>query len=317
MRPDRFYVSHDAVYNQADMADKRAILTNAPASTFVALRGLNCHVRIWGAAGGTPVLLLHGWMDNSASYQFLADALGPGWRLVAPDWRGFGLSEWAPGGVYAYTDYLADFDALIDALQLGPQVCVLGHSLGGYIACMYAAARPERVARLINVEGMGLRAREGSEAPAYLAHWLDEIRASRMPKTYPSFDDLARRIIKNNPWLTAERAQFVARHWAVATAPGVVTLLCDPGHGNRLPDLFRLDEARALWGAITCPVLWVEAAESRNTERHHISPEGLRERRGSLQNAQFKSIARAGHMVHLEQPEALAELVREFLRPVA
>jgi len=286
-------------------------------SQFVSLRGLNCHVRSWGEPDGTPLLLLHGWMDNSASFQFLADALGPRWRLTAPDWRGFGLSEWAPGGVYAYTDYLADLDALIDALALGPQVQILGHSLGGYIACMYAATRPARVARLINLEGMGLRAREGAEAPAYLAQWLDEIKGPRMPKTYPSYDDLSRRILKNNPWLTPERALFVARHWAAEMAPGVVALLADPGHNHMLPDLFRLDEARALWGAITCPTLWVEAEGSRNTERHHISPAGLAERRAALAAAQVKKIARAGHMAHMEQPEALASLVEEFIRPLA
>jgi len=283
-------------------------------SSFLTLRGLNCHVRQWGHPDGRPLLLLHGWMDNSASYQFLADALGPGWRLIAPDWRGFGLSEWAPGGSYAYTDYLADLDALVDALKLKPAFDLLGHSLGGYIASMYAAARPRRVARLVNVEGMGLRARQGAEAPEYLSAWLDEVKASRMPKTYPDFDDLSRRILKNNPWLDEGRADFVARHWATETVPGMVTLLADPGHNHRLPDLFRLDEALALWGAIQCPMLWVEAEESRNMERHHITPEGLIERRGSVKTARLARIAKAGHMVHMEQPEALARLVEEFLQ---
>jgi pimeloyl-ACP methyl ester carboxylesterase len=191
----------------------------ASVSSFLTLRGLNCHLRQWGHPDGRPLLLLHGWMDNSASFQFLADALGPGWHLIAPDWRGFGLSEWAPGGSYAYTDYLADLDALVDALKLKPTFDLLGHSLGGYIASMYAAARPRRVARLINVEGMGLRAREGAEAPEYLSAWLDEVKASRMPKTYPDFDDLSRRILQNNPWLDEGRADFVARHWATETCP--------------------------------------------------------------------------------------------------
>jgi pimeloyl-ACP methyl ester carboxylesterase len=284
-------------------------------SRFLQLRGLRQHVRTWGEPGGMPLLLLHGWMDNSASFQFLADALGPGWHLTAPDWRGFGLSEWSQAGVYAYTDYLADLDALVGALDLGPQLQVLGHSLGGYIACMYAATRPQRVARLVNVEGMGLRAREGAEAPAYLAQWLDELAMSRMPKSYPAFEELARRILRDNPWLTDERALFVARHWATEITPGVVTLLADPGHGRMLPDLFRLDEARALWGAIQAPVLWVEAEDSGNTARHHITPEGLLERRGSIKDVTLARIERAGHMAHMEQPEALAALVQEFLRP--
>jgi pimeloyl-ACP methyl ester carboxylesterase len=286
-----------------------------PSSTsqFLSLRGLNSHIRHWGHPDGRPLLLLHGWMDNAASWQFLADALGPGWHLIAPDWRGFGLSEWSTSGVYAYTDYLADLDALVDKLTLPPRVDILGHGLGGYIGCMYAATRPERVRSLVNLEGMGLRAREGQQAPAYLRTWLEEIRRPRMPKTYASYDDLARRILQNNPWLDEGRADFVARHWATETIPGVVTLTSDPGHNNALPDLFRLDEAKALWGAIECPVLWIEAAESRNTERHHISEEELRERRGSIRHLQTATIPRAGHLAHLEQPEALARLVQQFL----
>jgi len=291
---------------------------NPSTSSFLTLRGLNCHLRHWGADDGRPLLLLHGWMDNSASFQFFADALlegeGADWRLIAPDWRGFGLSEWTIGGNYAYTDYLADLAALVDALQLEQPVDVLGHGMGGYIACMYAAARPARVSRLINVEGMGLRARQAGEAPAHLAQWLDELKGTRMPKSYASFDELAARIVNDNPLLGFDRALFVARHWATQIAPGVVTLLSDPGQNTVSADLFRLDEARAIWSAVTCPVLWVEAGESRNPERHQITPDDLRERRGSMRNAQPARIAGAGHMAHLEQPEALAQLVQSYLR---
>src|SRR5262245_54461375 len=119
----------------------------ASTSEFHTIRGLNCHVRSWGDPAGRPLLLLHGWMDNGASFHFFADAFlgdpaNAGWRLIAPDWRGFGLSEWATGGTYAYTDYLADLDALFDALELSAPAHILGHSMGGYIACMFAAARP-------------------------------------------------------------------------------------------------------------------------------------------------------------------------------
>lgn len=285
------------------------------ASSFVELRGLRHHVRTWGEPGGTPLLLLHGWMDNSASFQFLADALGPGWHLTAPDWRGFGLSQWAADGTYAHNDYLADLDALVAYLKPVQPLQVLGHSLGGNIASTYAAVRPHRVARLVNVEGMGVRAREAAEAPAYLAEWLDELGTSRMPRSYPDFGDLARRILRDNPWLTEERALFVARHWATQAGPENVTLLADPGHQRPLPYLYRLDEMHALWGAITCPVLWIEAEESRNPERHQISAESLAQRRGSVKTATVARIARAGHMVHMEQPEALAALVKNFLRP--
>src|SRR5438552_12136411 len=64
-------------------------------SEFVQIRGLRYHCRCWGEALAPKLFMLHGWMDVSASFQFLVDALRGNWRVIAPDWRGFGLSEWA------------------------------------------------------------------------------------------------------------------------------------------------------------------------------------------------------------------------------
>jgi len=72
----------------------------AHTSIFVDIRGLRYHCRIWGEADRPKLFMLHGWMDVSASFQFLVDALKTDWQVIAPDWRGYGLSAWGPADCY-------------------------------------------------------------------------------------------------------------------------------------------------------------------------------------------------------------------------
>ncbi len=101
-------------------------------SHFLPVRGLRYHVRTWGRPEAPLLVVLHGWMDVSASFQFLVDALQGDWHVVAPDWRGFGLTDWAADG-YWFADYLADLDVLLDHWSPGRPATVLGHSMGGNV----------------------------------------------------------------------------------------------------------------------------------------------------------------------------------------
>ena len=92
------------------------------------------------------MFLLHGWMDVSASFQFLVDAFAREWHVLAPDWRGFGLTQ-TPQDGYWFQDYVADLDALAHALAPGERVSVVGHSLGGNVAMLWAGTRPEAASR--------------------------------------------------------------------------------------------------------------------------------------------------------------------------
>ena len=137
----------------------------------VSIRGLSYQVRRWGANHGRPIWLLHGWMDVSASYQFLADELlqlDPEYSLYAPDWRGFGGSTAPqPCDGYWFADYLADLDALLRHYHPDrPAIDMVAHSMGGNVAMLYAGVRPERVARLVNLDGIGLAGGDAAQAPA-------------------------------------------------------------------------------------------------------------------------------------------------------
>jgi pimeloyl-ACP methyl ester carboxylesterase len=100
--------------------------------------------------------MVHGWMDVGASYQFVVDALTTDRWVVAPDWRGFGLTPSGGADSFWFPDYLADLDALLDLLSPDAPVDLVGHSMGGNVAMMYAGIRPERIRTLVNLEGFGL-----------------------------------------------------------------------------------------------------------------------------------------------------------------
>ena len=175
----------------------------AAESLFFDIRGLRLHVRRWQTGGDVRhrAVFLHGWMDSSVSFQFVVDHLGPGWSVAAPDWRGFGLSQRAAADCYWFPDYLADLDRLLDEVVPGGAVDLVAHSMGGNIAMLYAGVRPDRVRRLINLEGVGMRATRPREAPARYAGWLDQIRRGREMRRYPSREALARRLCADNPRL--------------------------------------------------------------------------------------------------------------------
>src|SRR5690349_21173648 len=117
-------------------------------SLFVDVRGLRYHVRAWGEEGAPVLFMLHGWMDVSASFQFVVDALRGDWRVLAPDWRGYGLTDWTHADSYWYPDYLGDLEALLAHFQPREPATLVAHSMGGNVACIYAGTRPQRVRRL-------------------------------------------------------------------------------------------------------------------------------------------------------------------------
>jgi pimeloyl-ACP methyl ester carboxylesterase len=278
------------------------------------VRGLRYHCRVWGEASAPKLFMLHGWMDVSASFQFLVDALRGDWRVIAPDWRGFGLSEWTEGGAYWFPDYFADLEALLEHFHPGMPATVIGHSMGGNVAAMYAGVRPERVAKLVDLEGLGLSGTDPEKAPERYMRWLAELAQKPGFRDYENFEALAERLRGNNARLSKERSLFLARHWGKTKPDGRVELASDPAHKLVNPILYRAEEAMACWRKVAAPVLWVEGAESKATEFLKISDAELAERKGCFKRLTERTIADAGHMVHHDQPERLAEVIEEFLR---
>jgi pimeloyl-ACP methyl ester carboxylesterase len=283
-------------------------------SIFVDVRGLRYHCRCWGDPEAPQLFLLHGWMDVSASFQFFVDALAGRWRAIAPDWRGYGLTQWSGADSYWFPDYLADLDRLLARLSPDEPATLVGHSMGGNVAGLYAGVRPERVARLVNLEGFGLPATDPERAPGRYAKWLEELGEPQRFRDYASFDELAARLVRSNPRLAPERAAFLARHWGMSGPDGRVVLRSDPAHKRTNPVLYRLDEVKACWRRVTAPVLWVEGAESALLARWRSEGADLDERKRCFARLTTRTLPAAGHMLHHDQPEQLAAMVEEFLR---
>jgi pimeloyl-ACP methyl ester carboxylesterase len=291
-----------------------------PASHFVPVRGLQYHVLTWGepvapGAGPPPLVMVHGWMDVGASFQFVVDALDDGRHVLAPDWRGFGRSSSPGADAYWFPDYLGDLDALLDALAPDRPVDLLGHSMGGNVAMSYAGVRPQRIRRLINLEGFGLPETRPGQAPRRLAQWLDELKAPQTLKPYDSLAAVAERLMKNNPRLPADKAAWLAPHWARRGDDGRWHILGDPAHKRVNPTLYRKDEVLEAWKLITAPVLWVEGA---NTDVGKFWGDRYPRADFEARLAHVKQLERCvladcGHMLHHDQPQALAERLRAFL----
>jgi pimeloyl-ACP methyl ester carboxylesterase len=252
-------------------------------------------------------------MDFSASFQFLVDAFGHRWHVIAPDWRGYGLSGRGGSDSYWFPDYFADLEQILAHFQPAGPVLLAGHSMGGNVAAMYAGIRPERVARLVNMEGFGLTDSRPEDAPRRYARWLDELGKGARLRDYGSFDELADRLRSNNARLTPERSLFLAQHWGMAAANGRVALRADPAHKLVNPVLYRLEEAKACWRSITAPVLWIEGENSQNASELRMAAADRDSRKGAFANLVARTIPDSGHMMHHDQPELTAALIEDFL----
>jgi len=281
-------------------------------SLFFELRHLRYHVRHWPGDRARRMVLLHGWMDVSASFQFLVDALEGDWDIYAPDWRGYGLTDWGRSDCYWFPDYIADLEALLEAFHADAAVNLVGHSLGGNVAALYAGIRPERVARLVNLEGFGLAATTPDQAPGRYRRWLDELRDPPGLKPYANFAALADRLQRGNPRLSRVRAEFLAQHWGRVADDGQVVLRGDPAHKIINPMLYQYEEVRACWQQVTAPVLWVDTSDTPLLRRAKISAQDHAARRAAFARLRHVTVSDAGHMLHHDQPEALARLIEAF-----
>jgi pimeloyl-ACP methyl ester carboxylesterase len=278
------------------------------------VRGLDLHLRRWGpppADSAVPVFLLHGWADTGDTFQFMVDALRADWPLVAPDWRGFGRSDWAPHG-YWFPDYLADLDAMLEMLSPRAPAALVGHSMGGNIASLYAGLRPERVRCLVNIEGFGLPRTTPDHAPTQLRKWLDQVKGAAALKDYESFERLAAIIQLRYPRFTAVQSMFIAQAWGRREADGRIRLLGDARHRWVNPVLYRREEAEACWRGIRAPVLMMLGEHSEYLRRLGVdgTDEGFR---AVMPGIEITRIADAGHMLHIERPDVAAPLVEAFL----
>ncbi len=290
-------------------------------SEFVPIRNLQYHVQIWGepAPGRTPLVMVHGWMDVAASYQFVVDAFSQDHYVIAPDWRGYGKTPAGGADNFWFPDYLADLDFLLDHYAPECPVNLVGHSMGGNVVMLYGGVRPERIRRLVNLEGFGMPATVPAQAPGRYAKWMDELkvlhRGEMGLRAYEMVSGVARRLMKTNPRLSADKAEWLARHWAAENIDGSWSILGDPAHKITNANLYKADEVLEIYKRLTMPVLAVEASDNSLGQwwKGAYTLEQYHERLKVVPNAEIARIEDAGHMMHHDQPAELAALIERFI----
>ncbi len=278
------------------------------------VRGLRYHVRTWGDEAD-PKLCAVARLDGRVGVLPVSGrCLARDWYVIAPDWRGFGLSEWAAEG-YWFPDYIGDLDVLLQQLSPDEPVNLVGHSMGGNVAGLYAGVRPERVSQAGAAGGLRPAA-HGPPAARPAATRNGSTRSPTRPrfKPYASFEEVEERLMKNNRAAVArEKARFLAPHWAKRLDSGEVVLTSDPAHKMVNPVLYRLDEALACWRRIDAPVLWVWGDGEWMRQWLKDNPADMEERRAAFASLAEHTIPDAGHMLHHDQPERLAASLEAFL----
>ncbi|SEF15585.1 Pimeloyl-ACP methyl ester carboxylesterase [Rhizobiales bacterium GAS191] len=276
------------------------------------IRGLRCNLRRWGRAEARPILFLHGTQDSSVTFQFVIDHFQRDWCVFAPDWRGHGHSEWSPSG-YWFHDFVADLSALVDLLFPDRAVPIVGHSLGGNVAGVFAGLRPGRLSHLVSLDGFGpLVDRVPVDVTALLRSYLDRTGRARRHAPYADTAQMAHRLARANSRLTRGQALFLAQHSSSVDEAGKRCWLFDPTHQASLPALHTMAEWARIWSEIRVPVCWISSSDTRPNAVVNF-PQALEERSKMIPRLLHVRIPGTGHNLHHDAPAKVAAAIEDFL----
>jgi pimeloyl-ACP methyl ester carboxylesterase len=296
----------------ASMPVAMSMIAGPTSHSFISQR-LRLHYADWGNPEAPPLILQHGGRDHCRSWDWVAEELRHDWHVIAPDLRGHGDSAWSPDGEYTMFAYVYDFAQLVQSLGYD-QVSIIAHSLGGNIATRFTGLYPDKVTKLVNIEGLGLTPtltaqRQATPYDQRLREWIRDKRkaAGRLPRRYPSIEAAYARMKEENAYLTDDRARALTLHAVSRNEDGTYSWKFD-NYLNVWPVAdFPEHEIEALWAAITCPLLLLYGADS-----FAINPE----RDGRIRHfntARVIEYEQAGHWLHHDQFDRFISDVKTFL----
>ena len=264
----------------------------------------------WGQDDKPTMILVHGGLDHARNWDWVARDLRERFHVYALDLRGHGNSSWAPGASYSIGEHVLDLSALIDIIDDFP-IYLVGHSLGGSIVLHYAGVFPERVRKVVAIEGLGPPPTHPIFKPASqrLRGWIDRIREieQREPRSYPNLEAAVARMKEANPHLTDEVARHLTLHGTNWNADGSLIWKFDNYARAFAPYGHNVDDVREILGQITSPVLLFSGMESWAGD-----PEADG-RAKAIKNYRLVRVPAAGHWVHHDQLEVFLSETRRFL----
>ncbi|WP_341503613.1 alpha/beta fold hydrolase [Gallaecimonas sp. GXIMD4217] len=259
----------------------------------------------WGREGPL-VVLLHGWLDNAASFAALAPFLDRG-RFLALDWPGHGRSQHrANTGAYHFVDYVHDLDCVLD--HLGEPVHLVGHSLGALAAAAYAGTFAEKPLSLTLIEAMVPISAPAEEAPAILRKAIESRRATRdrARRPYPALDTMVRARAQAGGFGFELARPLVER--AARAVPGGFEWRSDRRLRTFSPLRLTREQALALVAGIRCPTQAI-LGEGGYLAQH---PQRVAEDCAALGEHELHWLP-GGHHLHLEHPEPVAKLIYKMI----
>ena len=288
--------------------------SSGPSSHIYFSQRLRLHYVDWGNPDGPPMLLIHGGRDHCRNWDWVAEHFAKDYHIIAPDLRGHGDSQWEASGNYTQISYIYDIAQLLQQKNMH-DVTVIGHSLGGAIALMYTALFPERVKKLVAIEGMGpspsLAAKQAEiSINDRVRSWVDDMRklSGRLPRRYDTLDDAFKRMRDENPHLSEEQARHLTLHGANQNEDGTYSWKFD--NYVRVFSMSGLpnEEVKKMYGEISCPTLLMRGEES-------WASDPVADGRTQCFNCpiEYQSFANAGHWVHHDQLDGFVDRVSEFL----
>ncbi|MFM2125011.1 MAG: hypothetical protein RL328_1462 [Acidobacteriota bacterium] len=265
----------------------------------------------WGNEGKPVVVLVHGSRDHARSWDWVARALRDDYHVYALDLRGHGNSAWAPGALYSIPEHILDLTVFADVINAYP-IRIVSHSLGAITSMYYTGTFPEKVARLVTVEGAGVGPLGSTPPPApeRMRKWIDRRRDLELHKqrTYPTLDDAVARMQEANPFLSAEVARHLTLHGTNWNAEGELIWKFD--HYTRVihPFGISLPEAQEILAQIECPTLlfWGRQSFARDPE---VDPQAA-----AIRNKKIVKVDQAGHWLHHDQLDLFVRETKEFLK---
>lgn len=272
-------------------------------------KGRPIAARCWHDASLPPVLALHGWQDNAATFDRLAPLLS-GFHVVAPDFAGHGLSDWRAAGTRYHTmDHVDDVLAVVNQLEWD-RFALVGHSMGAGIGSLFAGAMPERVSRFVMIDGLGPYAGSPEEAPAILRDALLEWQAfePRPERVFPDRDTAVVARQRGFTPLSKQAAEILCSR-SLKDVEGGVAWTMD--RRIRHHSSLRLTEPqiRAFLAAIEAEVMVIRAEQGFPAD-----PAVFDGRLASLKRLELH-VVKGGHHLHLdESPDDVAALINHFLR---
>ncbi|WP_022682213.1 alpha/beta fold hydrolase [Sphingobium bisphenolivorans] len=284
-----------------------------PTSHFYTSLRMRLHYLDWGNSSAPTLILVHGGRDHARSWDWTARALANDFHVIAPDLRGHGDSAWSAEGSYGMANYVYDLAQLVEQQGRGP-VAIVGHSLGGAITLRYAGMFPDKVAKLVAIESLGLAPAALAEAtkkpaPDEWIKWVEkrQSRARRPTRHYPTIEAAVARMQERNDRLSLERAIHLTTHGVNRNEDGSYRWKFDPYLHDSEPMPDAAADLPAFWKRVTCPTLLCLGLDSWAS---NPVKDG---RAAHFQDARLVEFSDAGHWLHHDQFDRFIAELRAFL----